>query len=245
MRQHDQFDRFASAWLASYLDSGGTIYCREGCVGCCNLAVHGTWPEAAAAAEVLSEQQSTSLTGYIDRLKISLPYLTDLKNYLKHHRQEIGPCPFLNERGSCSIYTVRPLSCRALLSTRPAAWCTVDFAELDPWDKQAYESSLDLEVVAWPSHYVAATQDLGRDLEETLLASMQQQKGWSLSGNFPLMVWLELSCQLNGRDIKCTQELRDILAARQIDSNLLLTISARGQKPGGLSMSRNQCTTSV
>jgi hypothetical protein len=102
-----------------------------------------------------------------------------------------------------------------------------------------------LEVVAWPSHYVAATQDLGRDLEETLLASMQQQKGWSLSGNFPLMVWLELSCQLNGRDIKSTQKLRDILAARQIDSNLLLTISARGQKPGGLSMSRNQCTTSV
>ncbi len=232
MQQHDQFDRFASEWLASYLESGGSIYCRKGCSGCCNLAVHGTWPEAVAVAEGLSAQQETSLTGYIERLKIALPKLTDLKSYLKHHRQELGPCLFLTESGSCSIYALRPLSCRALLSTRPAAWCTVDFSELDRWDKQAYENSLDLQVVAWPSHYVAATQALGQGLEESLLATMQQEKGWSLSGNFPLMVWLELNCQLNGRDFRNPQELRNLLAARKLDSSLLLTIYVSGQDPG-------------
>ncbi len=232
MKQHDQFDGFASQWLASYLETGGAIYCRDGCAGCCNLGVHGTWPEAVAAAKGLSGQQVTSLAGYIDRLKTALPELVDLKSYLKHHRQKLGPCPFVTESGSCSIYAVRPLACRALLSTRPAAWCTVDFSELDRWDKQAYESSLDRQVVAWPSHYVAATQDLGQALEESLLASMQQAKGWSLSGNFPLMVWLELDCRLHGRGFKNAQELREILAARQLDNHLLLTISVGSQEPG-------------
>jgi hypothetical protein len=120
-----------------------------------------------------------------------------------------------------------------LLSTRPAAWCTVDFSELSPWDKQAFESSLDRQVVAWPTHYVAATQQLGRALEETLLASMRRDKGWALSGNFPLMVWLERSCRLNGRDKLDVQELRAILAARQVDSSLLLTITADGRQPDG------------
>ncbi len=233
LKQHAQFDIFASAWLASYLESGKTIYCREGCAGCCNLAVHGTWPEAVAVAGILSAQQATYLTGYINRLNKALPELTDLKSYLRYHRQTLGPCPFLNERGACSIYPMRPLSCRALLSTRPSAWCTVDFSELDPWDKQAYESSLDRQVVAWPSHYVAATQDLGRELEETLLVKMQQKKGWSLSGNFPLMVWLELNCQLSERDNMDSKELCEVLAARAIDSSLLLTISGSGQSPGG------------
>ena len=233
LKQHAQFDRFASAWLASYLESGKALYCREGCAGCCNLAVHGTWPEAAAVAGRLSEQQVTCLTGYINRLKRALPGLTDLKSYLRSHRQALGPCPFLDESGACSIYPLRPLSCRALLSTRPSAWCTVDFSELAPWDKQAYESSLDRQVVAWSSHYVAATQDLGRKLEETLLLKMQQERGWSLSGNFPLMIWLELNCQLSERDNMDSKELCEILAAREVDSSLLLTISASGQSPGG------------
>ena len=232
LKQHYQFDRFVGAWLASHLESGKVIYCREGCAGCCNLAVHGTWLEAAAAADILSGPQAISLDAYIDRLKIALPKLAGLKDYLKYHRQALGPCPFLNERGSCSIYAVRPLSCRALLSTRPAAWCTVDFSEMDPWDKQAYENGLDRQVVAWPLHYVAVTQQLGRALEETLQATMQQEKGWSLSGNFPLMVWLELNCKLNGRDNMSALELRSILAARQVDSSLLLTISGSSQPDG-------------
>ncbi len=222
---HNQFEKAASEWLADYRASGREIYCRAKCPGCCHLAVHATYPEAVAVAEVLTEPQSTKLSAYFERLVAALPVLTNLKSYLKRHRQSLGPCPFLDAQGSCSIYSNRPLSCRALLSTRPAAWCTVDFSKLDRWDKQAYESSLDRQVVAWPTHYVAATQSYGRQLENVLLESMQREKGWSLSGNFAVMVWLEEKCQISSRSLATTQQVRAILTANKLDNQLLLNLT--------------------
>jgi Fe-S-cluster containining protein len=225
------FEQFADRWLSSYRASGKTIYCRENCAGCCHLAVHATYPEAVAVAEILTEPQLEKLSDYIVRLKLALPELTNLKSYLKRHRQTLGPCPFLDAQGSCSIYSRRPLSCRALLSTRPAAWCTVDFSELDHWDKLTYESSLDRQVVAWPTHYVAATQDFGRELENTLLESMRQKKGWSLSGNFAVMVWLEKKVQLSRHDAATAQQVRDIVTANELDNHLLLNFSSNNLNP--------------
>ena len=230
LKQHNQFEKFANEWRTNYRASGKTIYCRENCAGCCHLAVHATYPEAVAVAEDLTEPQRRNLSDYVERLKSALPELTSLRCYLKTHRQGLGPCPFLDTQGSCTIYAIRPLSCRALLSTRPAAWCTVDFSELDHWDKQAYESSLDRQVVAWPTHYVAATQDFGQELENTLLESMQQKKGWLLSGNFAVMVWLEKNTQLSRLNVTTTGQVHDILAAHGLNNHLLLNFTGDNQK---------------
>ena len=224
LKRHEQFDKFTNEWLASYRATGKRIHCRESCSGCCHLAVHATYPETVAVADVLTELQSKKLSDYIVRLKTALTEFHDLKSYLKGHRQTLGPCPFLDAQGSCSIYSIRPLSCRALLSTRPAAWCTVDFSELDLWDKQAYENSLDHQVVAWPTHYVAATQDFGRELEKSLLETMQRETGWSLSGNFAVMVWLEKSCRLSRHTARTKQQVRDILTAHELNDPLLLNL---------------------
>ena len=150
--------------------------------------MHATYPEAAAVAGRLSRPQVEALAAYVMRLQERLPDFEGLRDYLRRHRSQIGPCPFLDERGFCGIYQVRPLSCRALLSTRPAEWCSVDFSELDHWDKISYESGLDKAVVAWPTHYVAATQDYAATLENSLLLSMKERLGWSLSGHFAAMV---------------------------------------------------------
>ena len=230
MKQHEQLDKFTNDWQARYLASGKRIHCREGCSGCCHLAVHATYPETVAVAELLTESQSTKLSGYIECLKTALPEFHDLKNYLKRHRQALGPCPFLDAQGACSIYAIRPLSCRALLSTRPAAWCTVDFSVLGQLDKQAYESSLDHQVVAWPTHYVAATKDFGQELEDTLLEAMQREKGWSLSGNFAVMVWLEKNSRLSRIKAATTQQVRDILTANGLNNPLLLHLAGVSQE---------------
>jgi Fe-S-cluster containining protein len=226
LREHQQFDRFIDQWLADYRALGKTIYCRAGCAGCCLLAVHATFAEAVAIAGQLSQQQGTQLSAYISRLKQTLASNADLKSYLKSHRESIGPCPFLDQQKNCSIYPVRPLACRALLSTRPAGWCTVDFSELDKWDKLTYESSLDRQVVTWPTHFVAATQDFGRELEDRLLEAMRQEQGWSLSGNLSAMVWLEQEYQLSRQGTVTTRQLGDILAAEGFDHEFLLRISA-------------------
>lgn len=225
LREHKQFENFISTWSTEFLAAGKKVHCQNGCSGCCNLAVHATYPEASAVAKSLSVEQHEQLNLYIQRLKQALPALFDLKSYLKTHRQELGPCAFLDNEGSCTIYSIRPIVCRSLLSTRPAAWCTVDFTQLDEWDKQAYENGLDRSVVAWPTHYVAATQEYGRQLETEILNTMQSQHGWSLAGNFALMVWLAQQCQQDTR-VTATQ-LHNILAANQLNSELLLTFTGR------------------
>lgn len=226
MRQHRQFDKFVDQWLTDYRALGKTVYCRAGCAGCCGLAVHAAFPEAAAIAGQLDQQQTAQLSAYIDRLKLALSTVIDLKSYLKSHRHTIGPCPFLDAQKSCSIYPVRPLSCRALLSTRPADWCTVDFSNLDKWDKQAYESSLDRQVVSWPTHFVAATQLFGRALEDQLAETMRQQTGWALTGNLAAMVWLEQNYQLSHRGTMTTQHLRNILTTEGFADDFLLRLCA-------------------
>lgn len=225
MQEHAQFENFINKWQKEFQESGKKLFCREGCSGCCSLAVHATYPEASVVAKVMSAEQNEQLERYVLRLQKTLPGLSDLKSYLKIHRQDLGPCPFLDNHGSCSIYNVRPVSCRSLLSTRPEAWCTVDFAELGEWDKQAYESGLDRNVVAWPTHYVAATQEFGQQLEAKILTSMQNQLGWSLSGNFALMVWLARQCQ---QETQVTaSRLHNMLAANQLSSELLLRFTTK------------------
>lgn len=227
MKEHQQFATFFAAWFDSYRESGKPLYCREGCSGCCHLAVHATFPEAVAVVPELSAQQTAKLAAYVERIKKAHKDWGNLKSYLQEHKKNLGPCPFLDRQGCCSIYSLRPLACRALLSTRPAVWCTVDFSELDSWDKQLYETSLDRQIVAWPTHFIAATQDFGQKLEKTLLESMVHEKGWSLSGNFAIMVWLEQNSHLS--KVTSRDEFLEILMSNGLDSNLLLDFRSCSQ----------------
>jgi len=194
---HAELDRRISTWLHDHRLRGGHIHCRRGCGGCCNLVVNATLPEAAFIAAALDQPRRDRLAVYITRLKQHLPAAADLKSFLKIHRQLIGFCPFLDAEENCGIYPFRPLSCRALLSTRPAAWCTVDFSTLHELERAAFIASLDREVVAFPSHYVAATQQAARNLENDLLSGMAARCGFSLGGHLPTLVWLELEAGLS------------------------------------------------
>ncbi|MDT8440927.1 MAG: YkgJ family cysteine cluster protein [Desulfuromonadales bacterium] len=190
-------NRFESRWRRRCADL--TLHCRPGCAACCRLAVHCSLAEAVAVAAGLDAARERILSAYVDRLLAAAPGLADLASYLRAHCRGLGPCPFLASDGRCDIYAVRPLSCRALLSTRPAAWCAIEPADLDDFDKQLLQQSLDPQLVAWPTHYLAATQNFARRQEERLTAAMLSESGWALSGNFPLQVWLERRHRLSER----------------------------------------------
>ncbi len=188
--QKSFIDQFSVAWVNDYRSGGGHIYCGRGCRACCSLTVNCTLTEAVALAVTLDETQVAAIAAYVGRLKEELPVCTDLKGYLRMQRTVLGWCPLLDVDGACSAYGQRPLSCRALHSTKESHWCGVDFAGLSSAEKEDYVDSLDRSVAAFPLHYVASIQETGSDLEGRGLSLLQQTFGFSLYGNMPVLVHL-------------------------------------------------------
>jgi len=174
------------------------IYCTQGCSNCCALMVNCSFSEALAIALTLTPSQRLAVQAKIPVLKDISRRAKSSTEFLRLFRNQLGGCPLLNhENGCCSIYPLRPFSCRALLSTRNSSWCAVDFSGLHPLEKEAFLSSLDPELVAFPTHYLAASRDLGEELEAQTIAAMQQTFGIALSGTLIFQIWLELTYRLS------------------------------------------------
>lgn len=94
------------------------IACRAGCGTCCAVHVAVLFPEALAIASWLREHASRELAAglgeRIDRLAARLRWVD-----AEERRHLDVPCGFLDARGSCGIYPVRPLTCRSISSTDP------------------------------------------------------------------------------------------------------------------------------
>ncbi len=92
----------------------GSVACETGCDHCCHQSVGVTAPEALAIHDHLLKTRNTK------QLEI-------IRNRVSHQREKTKnltsrerispdlPCPFLEQR-KCSIYPVRPLSCRGMNS---------------------------------------------------------------------------------------------------------------------------------
>lgn len=145
----------------------------------------------------MTAPQEIKLIEQMTRLQLLSSSEPDFKSFLQSHRKAIGPCPFLDTSGACSVYQVRPFSCRALLSTMESCWCGTDFSSLCAAEKERYLASIDRSVVAFPVHYLAATLDLGRGYESEAATRMSAQYGFSICGNLPYLVYLEQAHSLS------------------------------------------------
>lgn len=220
---HRFMDMFCSAATADYSAGNGKIFCNKGCSSCCTLAVNCTAGEALLIAGALDTQQQKKLKGYIEKLKGLLAGAVDLKGYLRLHRKELGGCPFLAD-GICGIYSARPLSCRALLSTRESRWCGVDFSETSSAEKLAFMENLDRAAVAFPLHYLACTQDTGQKLEAQASLRMLHDFDFSLYGNLPALVCLFSEYNLLDSLGKGADTALAVAAAAGLDSPFLLQV---------------------
>lgn len=193
--QQQSMEHYCSLAIDDCISGGGCIHCVPGCSSCCTLAVNCTGPEALAIGKMLNEQQLHALDEYIYRFRHGIESVVDFKSYLSLHRSGLGNCPFLAE-GLCSIYSVRPVSCRSLLSTRESFWCGADFSLLDRETKDLFIQSLDRSRVAFPMHYLAATQQAGQFCEDQISIQMMHTFHLSLSGSMPALVYLFARCRL-------------------------------------------------
>ncbi|NVO00977.1 MAG: YkgJ family cysteine cluster protein [Geobacteraceae bacterium] len=217
------FDSTSAKEIAAYAASGGTIHCAKGCGGCCTLAVNCTAPEALLIGNSLDKPQLERLDRYIQRLKAKLSSAIDLKSYLRIHRKELGGCPFLEE-SSCTVYDSRPLSCRSLLSTKESHWCSADFSELSREEKQSFMESLDRSHVAFPMHYLAATQNLAQEMENQLAMVMMQESGLAIYGSMPVLVYLFAECNLAGAIADGVDAVRAFAALTGFDNPFTLQV---------------------
>jgi hypothetical protein len=151
--------------------------------------------EALLIARSLDQDQRERLKGYVAGLTSRLSAVADLKEYLRLFRHEPGGCPFL-DRDICGVYPVRPVSCRALLSTKTSRWCAADFSELPPAEKSAFIEGLDRTAVAFPMHYLASSQEAGQALETQMLLQTAREFGCTLYGSMPALVYLFSECAL-------------------------------------------------
>ncbi len=141
------FSSYQGAVLAAY---PLPVTCTKGCGVCCNH-----WPEDTYSFEVLSIAYALRRTRSRDigpiraALREDIDSLADLKRIVGKKfddpapRGEYGdidpydlvlssfyqlnrPCPLLGADGSCSIYAIRPLTCRVYISFSSPALCAPD-----------------------------------------------------------------------------------------------------------------------
>lgn len=224
IQRHQCLDQICAAWASEYHQRGGSTYCIKGCSGCCSLVVNSTFTEALLAAESLDQQQIRHLREWIPKMKHTADNSKDLRQWLASYRQQVGPCPFLDHAGSCGIYPVRPISCRSLLSTKAAHWCTADFSSMTSHQKQSFMASLDRSAVAFPTHYAATPQDIGRELEEATLRQMETVYTFSLIGSLPWLVWLELEHSLSSRLSEGSEAVQSYLASKKLTNPFLIVV---------------------
>ncbi|HJV34829.1 YkgJ family cysteine cluster protein [Geomonas sp.] len=226
VKQQQMFlEMFARSWVSDYRSSGGTVFCGKGCSNCCSLAVHTGFAEALAVARQLDDSQAEAVEAYAIKLRDLVQGVTELPEYLRLHRQQMGFCPLLNESGACSVYPVRPLSCRSLISTKESIWCGADFSQIAAAQRDAFIASLDRKVVAFPSHYVAVLQESGKELEETCAKRMRALFGFALYGNLGVLIHLIRS---HGLDVACCSgaaACAEALVKSGFNHPLLVTIS--------------------
>ncbi|PLY04383.1 MAG: zinc/iron-chelating domain-containing protein [Desulfuromonas sp.] len=223
-RRQQEFDSRIALILRTAEQRQVAIHCRTGCGHCCTMAVNCSFPEAVRIAHVLTAGQRQNLERALPLLIRISREAQDLKDFLRRFRRELG-CPFLDSEQRCTIYPVRPFSCRALLSTRPGAWCGVDFSELHPLERQAFLSSLDRELVNFPTHYLALPQEIGQELEVTTQLDMRDACGVSLSGSMIYQIWLELEHGLSEQLVNNSVGARDLLVREQQEHPYLLQLA--------------------
>jgi uncharacterized protein len=110
-------DAVASAFL-SYLPHQPRRDCRAGCDACCHLYVMIPPGVAEAIGDFLTERLDPAALG---DLRVDLERAAAAADAVADPSRLRHRCPLLGSDGLCTIYEVRPLTCRAFTSSSVAA----------------------------------------------------------------------------------------------------------------------------
>lgn len=115
-----------AAATAEAVCTGREMACSAGCPHCCVLNVAVLLPEAMRIAQWKSERLGPAELAVLQKeLRVHRSWTRWMEDDERIAKQMT--CPLLDERGSCTIHPVRPLSCRGV-SSLDSARCGVALA---------------------------------------------------------------------------------------------------------------------
>ncbi|CAN5436687.1 hypothetical protein BH11PSE4_BH11PSE4_22660 [soil metagenome] len=117
----------ASSSLRDHIPNQPATACASGCAACCHLYVQvppGT--AAAIAAHILARFSSADREALHERLTVAAAAVAAAPDAAKLRLR----CPLLGADERCTVYEVRPLSCRAFTSRSVARCHDVVFGEV-------------------------------------------------------------------------------------------------------------------
>ena len=97
------------------------VTCRRGCHECCRMYVALTPSEARLILKTIKARNME-----VDWEKLSRQAGKVEDDFYNHIMGEDNKCVFVDEKGSCKIYKMRPLSCRNHLVASPKELCSME-----------------------------------------------------------------------------------------------------------------------
>jgi Fe-S-cluster containining protein len=147
----------------------GSIACAPGCGSCCVVNVAVLLPEAVALVEHLRHRPlaGEALTRGVRELYGRIGGLDEQARLALQI-----PCAFLSDQGECLVYPVRPLLCRSVTSTDPAA-CRAALTAADPAEAPPVLMSLQQKALCESAFMALAetVRALGLDDHSTTLTT--------------------------------------------------------------------------
>ena len=135
-------------------EDGIDLACQKGCVFCCQQAITCTTAEWIVIRNRLRKATGKPARRLKQRLRKSIPawrrYATGNPTIdpIRLNRDWLGKtCPFLNDSGTCSVYSIRPIGCRTMTSTIVCTnWKEGGAQDCRyPWERWAHNLILEYE----------------------------------------------------------------------------------------------------
>ncbi|WP_394791399.1 YkgJ family cysteine cluster protein [Rhodoferax sp.] len=164
--------------VTAAVDQGLHLDCRQGCSHCCHARVEALWPEVFQIAGALALLVPTEQAAIVVRLQAHLAAQTEDDGQPDAPWSRRPACPFLRDR-LCSIYTVRPATCRKTHS-RDVAACQTD-AALIP---QSFHVALNTEALQAGTAAAYRQRGLEAQPQELVQAVLQALRDPSALGRW-------------------------------------------------------------
>lgn len=186
-----EFDTATMNWISSYPRG---VSCSRGCSICCDMYVGAFSSEALVIANSISDEQYQKVLEHTNKV---IDYAREYAEqnfaiFISGYRLAVGFCPLLDSDGACSIYSIRPGSCRYTYSNMLPKYCQAGYwRTVTILERDEYLAKIDPKTNAggYTPHLAPIKQIYDKVYDEHL-RSLKPYSSVILVGNMHYLIYL-------------------------------------------------------